>query len=447
MLIVWVGGHFAKEIRDNTALYLLGAYEESWASQFCLLMDSIFGEKHLSWKCFFRSSIASFLFVLLLYLTFFSVGFLEIKARTGNNISLFSVLILGLVLNVIPDYLSLLETRWLLQWFQRVSSLWMQIFILFLDVIFSSAIIWVAITLYVLATQGKIVTLVEMVGIFSVYSIFFYSTFFTSMLAWIYFGSSFIMRVFSNPCLKDKLDIEGKPFNQIALIASILVFLGIFSFSFALHDKDINELWCTTFPSTCPGVYRLTTDEQKAFKYLSRICEGVDEELCMREANTYYFDDKSKTHILWNKACENGAGIGCLNLGWMYLIGREVEKDDKLAAEFFQKSCKNGEMRGCYRLGNMYLGGQGVEQDDRKAVDLFQQACEKENPNACNTLGWLYSEGRGVVEQDDKKAAVFYRQACGKNLASACNQLGWMYLGGHGVERDDKNAVELIRQA
>ena len=85
MFIAWGGGHLSKDVRDNTTLWLLGEYEGTWARQFCLLFDRYFGENHLSWKCFIRSSIASFFFVLFLYFIFHFAGFLESNARAGNN--------------------------------------------------------------------------------------------------------------------------------------------------------------------------------------------------------------------------------------------------------------------------------------------------------------------------------------------------------------------------
>ena len=51
-LIIWVGGHLAKDKRDNTSLWLQGEYESTWVIQFCLMTDKIFGENLLSWEMF-----------------------------------------------------------------------------------------------------------------------------------------------------------------------------------------------------------------------------------------------------------------------------------------------------------------------------------------------------------------------------------------------------------
>jgi len=328
------GEHLSKKVKENTTLWLRGEYEGTWAQQFSLLMDKFFGEKHLSWNCFLRSSAVSIFFVFLLYFIFYKAGCLETKVRTGENLSLAGALSLGMVLNLIPDYLSLLETRWLLRWFQKIRSFWIHVFILLLDLLFSGVIIWSAIALYGLITQGRVITPAEMIGVFSIFSIFFYSTFFTSILAWLYWLSAVIMRIFCKTFIKNILDTEEKPFRSIALVAAGLTFMVIFMASFALENRDINDWWCSNFPSTCPGVYRLTKDEAKAFLYLSRVCEGIDLDLCMKKANAYFLGDEDKTRILWEKACENGQGTGCLNLGWLYAKSGGGAKNEKLRIFF-----------------------------------------------------------------------------------------------------------------
>jgi TPR repeat protein len=445
-LIAKGGEHLSRDTKENTTLWLLGEYEDTWAHQLSLLMDKIFGSKHLSWNCFLRSSAASLLFVLLLYFSFSKAGFLEVKARAGGNLSFAGVLGLGILLNLIPDYLSLLETRWLLRWFQKIRSFRLHFFILVLDLLFSGAIIWTAIALYGLVTRGRMTTPAEMLGIFSIYSIFFYSTFFTSILAWIYWLSAVIMRIFCKTFVKDLLDTEEKPFRSIALVAAGLTFMGVFLFSFSLENKDINNWWCSTFPSTCPGVYRLTTDEQKAFTYLSRICEGIDLDLCMKKANDYFLGDEDKTRFLWEKACKSGQGTGCLNLGWMHLRSGGGEEKKKLAAKFFQKSCDSNDGRGCNQLGNMYENGRGVKQDHNQAVSLFRRACEQGVSKGCNNLAWMYDKGHGV-KQNFKVAVTLYQKACNLGYAKACNNLGWMYGDGRGVKKDSRKKVTFFQKA
>src|SRR5512132_2350140 len=61
------GGHLSQGAKDNLALWLMGAYDSTWTQHFCKLFDTVFCEKHLSWRCLFRSAIASVLAVLALW--------------------------------------------------------------------------------------------------------------------------------------------------------------------------------------------------------------------------------------------------------------------------------------------------------------------------------------------------------------------------------------------
>ena len=55
--------------KDEIALWLMGAQsEENWSRSFTSLFDAVFGERHLSWRCFLRSTVASLIAVVLIWL-------------------------------------------------------------------------------------------------------------------------------------------------------------------------------------------------------------------------------------------------------------------------------------------------------------------------------------------------------------------------------------------
>ena len=110
-------------------LWLKGDYESTWSEQFCGLFDAVFTDRHLSLRCFLRSSIASIISVFLLYVLFAEIGGDALKDRFAEefqSVSLWQALLLGAVINIIPDYLSLYETRWLLHRLEKITSLWGQ---------------------------------------------------------------------------------------------------------------------------------------------------------------------------------------------------------------------------------------------------------------------------------------------------------------------------------
>ena len=65
--IAFVGKHLSQDSKDTLTLWLWGEYDSTWSHHFCNMFDAVFGSRHWSWQCFWRSSLASVLAVLLLY--------------------------------------------------------------------------------------------------------------------------------------------------------------------------------------------------------------------------------------------------------------------------------------------------------------------------------------------------------------------------------------------
>lgn len=62
----------SKKLKEDLSLWLMcieseevGKSLQRWPTHFAALFDNVFGEKHLSWRCFLRSCIASVLAVVL----------------------------------------------------------------------------------------------------------------------------------------------------------------------------------------------------------------------------------------------------------------------------------------------------------------------------------------------------------------------------------------------
>lgn len=105
---------------------VIGRAVRRWPLHFAALIDAVFGKKHLCWHCYSRSSIVSLLAFLVCTFVFVQVpndnwnDFIDGGAPL-EQILLLSVLVA--VLNLLPGYISLLETRWAIQRMQSPSSL------------------------------------------------------------------------------------------------------------------------------------------------------------------------------------------------------------------------------------------------------------------------------------------------------------------------------------
>ncbi|CAN0312320.1 unnamed protein product, partial [Chrysoparadoxa australica] len=176
------------------SLWLEGSYQSTWATQFCTMFDRIFGDQHWRLRCVSLSALASVLAVLALWLLFDRIlGLISLRADTG--LSLWQALLLGAAINIIPDYISLYETRWLLKQFERIRNPIGQFLVLIADAVVTGLIIFLGIKAYLWITGTPQISVVEMMALISIYAVFFYSTFLTSIWAWAYCLSSWLSRL------------------------------------------------------------------------------------------------------------------------------------------------------------------------------------------------------------------------------------------------------------
>ena len=200
-----------------------------WPATFAYVFDQVFGERLLSLKCFLRSSLAS-----LVAVTIYSLlAYPSVLPRT--------VFIPIALLALIPNYLSLLETRIVLHWIDRAPSLRRNLLGLMIDALatlviavgsaFLSDEFWVAIT----ARTGLVYSGMAMMFISS--SFLIASVLFTSLWAsiwlWLYALSGLALKILRPLGLfADRLtwvlDIDNKPIKSLGFVSMMLVTIGYF---------------------------------------------------------------------------------------------------------------------------------------------------------------------------------------------------------------------------
>ena len=62
------------------------------------------------------------------------------------------------------------------------------------------------------------------------------------------------------------------------------------------------------------------------------------------------------------------------NLGWMYQVGENLNKDTVKAFELYSKSAEKGHPQATFNLANMYFSGEGTTKDIQTAYKLFLQS-------------------------------------------------------------------------
>ena len=79
-----------------------------------------------------------------------------------------------------------------------------------------------------------------------------------------------------------------------------------------------------------------------------------------------------------------------------YYLGKGVEQDFKLAAQWYEKLAKQGDVRAQTSLGLIYARGYGVKKDMHLALKWLNLAAIQRDPGAQYSLSTIYFLGDGV---------------------------------------------------
>jgi hypothetical protein len=249
-------------LKDDTkleiAIWLLGVKVgqklEPWPETFAKVFDRVFGKKHLSWKCFLRSCAASYaLGAVVIVLSL--LRWREYFALRDPLVWL-AFIALSLINAAIPDYVSLLETRYVLKAMKRVrfGAVWGLLICLDLAITFALGLFGAYATIYVCARSHSVLLFRLLVRLphsgVAVLALIYHTSFgghrnllwdllwhtpymvfpafFTSIWLWLYAGSGFLLKAARRfdigfDWFNRKFDIEKKPLQSIGLVAGALV--------------------------------------------------------------------------------------------------------------------------------------------------------------------------------------------------------------------------------
>ncbi len=222
-----------------------------WSSLFAVAFDKLFGERHWSWRCFRRSAVASLLSVGVLLCLYWSIhGYVgwDLDGPASLGESLPYVAMWG-AWNVLPDYLSLLQTRWVLRRLEARGSAALVVFdlvitafiaiaghvlLMFVQTIFAVSINDVLSSLsgdfeWWLDHMRDLVTLDSTLAPVTL-GIFFYSTFLTSVWLWFYLAAGAAVRVAGGfnvglRWLRGFTDLDEQPFRSLGFAAVLITTL------------------------------------------------------------------------------------------------------------------------------------------------------------------------------------------------------------------------------
>lgn len=100
--------------------------------------------------------------------------------------------------------------------------------------------------------------------------------------------------------------------------------------------------------------------------------------------------DYKRAAAYYQTSCAAEFAQGCTNLGWMYAVGRGVERDGRTAMilftrafEGYRTACLNGEIEGCLLAVSHLQQGLVDEKHQREELALLQRACELGHEASC----------------------------------------------------------------
>lgn len=420
---------FAQTQRDDLALWLMGGSKDSYARSFNALFEGVFGEKHWSPKCIFWSCVFSISSVVLFYLL---LGpFLGVfEARAGGSLDFWYVMAVGALVNLIPDYISLWETRFVLRLFQSLKSTLFQFVVLLFDFFLSALIILAALFLFLWAT-GERTNLIDQITILSPFSVFFLSTFSTSLWALVYFLSTLIMKLFADTWITSKLDFVGQPHKIIGVVGGLIVFFASFGSPYLATGlaKAADRVVCAVSPDdSCWLVMRNSENVAAIESLIAATCTGGSALTVARPACVAP-EMNSTAYDVAERLCSSGLVRGCLYQGFLSSEATERQR-------LYGWACEQGDGEACRYLGYLFADGfEGVETNTEAASSAYERGCELEDWLSCSNFGALH-------EPVGEKAAALFERACVGGSVHGCMNLA-VYLG----NTQPQKALDLLSTA
>jgi len=230
----------------------------NWPSTFVDLFDAVFTEHHLSWTCFRRSALTSILVITVLFGAFAGLGWITLPSSLRGFVEIAALLGIPISLNVVIDYASLFETRWVLGRMGTTNRMPVHLLYLGLDLVLTalcvilpvailqifglglmtefsirSSAFWYQLYSAILNTAELFVAFTgEHLGeIPRVMSVMLFSTLFTSVWVWLYAGAGLMLRITypvleSLDWLKRHLNVETHPVHAMGMLLVFLASLG-----------------------------------------------------------------------------------------------------------------------------------------------------------------------------------------------------------------------------
>lgn len=430
----------AEKLRVRLSTYFARTEDTSWQEGFIDRFDQWFGRSFRSLKGFFWSSVISVFSVLMVSVALW----IYLPARvfwTDPNPDVIRFVLVGALINIVPDYLSLRLTRVWIGLMARFRAFWAQVALIAVDLGSSAFIIWSSLTVVRYFRGEPGISMLEMAVLFSPYSAYFYSTFTTSLAALVFFFViaarrlvlSYLVRLgtlFARKSIDPTLSRHRAPFRTLAVSMFFVTLPLFFAALVAVTPSPsgvtkLDAFLCGKFGERlCLYSTRLSPDDASRLVMLRRACDGTLTLECVENAEAIIDMPRPEMERLMTYACDLDESDGCLVAGWMAF----VTGDNTSAGKFYRRACGLGQRSACNvaRHTNPGSDGQSNQNTGRRLAQL-ETSCDDGGGVECAMASRLMREIEGSLSD---AAVDRMQQACDLGMASACAEIGVWYLQG-----------------
>lgn len=150
---------------------------------------------------------------------------------------------------------------------------------------------------------------------------------------------------------------------------------------------------------------------------------------------------------MYQRCAESGNADAQNCLGWMYSLGKGVERNYEKAVSLWQEAANQGHANAQYNLGLMYDKGYGVELNKSEAFKWFLAAARHGDPDAQCCIGEMFNDGGDHVVKNYVKAVKWFQAAANQGHVRAQFDLGQMLERGRGAKKSMSEALKWYRRA
>ena len=140
-------------------------------------------------------------------------------------------------------------------------------------------------------------------------------------------------------------------------------------------------------------------DRGQAVTLLGQSCAAGDPSACgwlgmLHASGEGVARDEARARELLDKACRAGGADWCLLLGSLDSAACGPAADAATATvDALRRACDGGQIEGCVRLGWMHAVGREVPRDEARGLRMLRQACDGGAQSGCLSLGILMALG------------------------------------------------------